>query len=318
MVSPKSYLRSSMPKVNDNLNQASSSPNRSAQTNQIKKNLNCSQQSVLGFFNSFIIYIFKRIVLCPVHIKVGIYLMAIIICSLIKDFKLIPPNYYLSYKQNIFNKYFVKLGWGWTLAVITPFVLMTSSVYNCLNLISIKNHLIRIFLATIFWFTFTSIFEYIDNQTGNCALNDFKTKMLCKKNQQEWVNGFDISGHTFLLMHSLFLMNEESVVFSLWTKYYDNLENKEKLESSNERFYKQAKDLHQKVTPFVKLNFIFIGLLSILWEVMLLSTCLFFHTMMHKLLAACCAIGVWFLTYKSWYANQNSPLSPGLPSYASV
>lgn len=313
MVSPRRPMKISQ--INSNSERFA---NKKIQDNHAKKKLDCNQQSVMGFLYSVTFYILKRIVFCPVHIKVGIYLMTLIICSLIKDFKLIPSTYYLAYKQNIFNKYFVKLGWGWTLAVLTPFVLMTSCVYNCFNLISMKNHLIRIFMATVFWFTFTSIFEYIDNQTGNCSNKEFKSKLLCKTNKQEWVNGFDISGHTFLLMHSLFLMNEETAVFFSWTKFYENLEKRENLESSNEMFYRKVKNLYKKVSPFVKLNFILIGLLSILWEVMLLSTYLFFHSMLHKLLAAFCAIGVWFFTYKNWYTDKNSILSPGMPGDGSI
>ncbi|RNA36255.1 FIT family protein CG10671-like [Brachionus plicatilis] len=324
MVSPRRPLKQlshdQMNSSHPNSNQSRRPSERSSggQTNSGKKSLNISQQSVMGFLYSIIIYIIKRIVFCPVNIKVGIYLMALIICSVIKDFKIISPTYYLAYKNNIFNKFFVKIGWGWTLAVLTPFVIMTSSIYNCFNLIQIKNHLIRIFVATFFWFTFTSVFEYIDSQTGYCAKNEYRSKMSCKINKEEWLNGFDISGHIFLLMHSLFLMNEEIKVFSSWTKIYDNLEKRENLESSNERFYRKAKDLHKKLTPFVNFNFVLIGLLALLWEVMLLSTCLFFHTILHKLLAAFCAIGLWFLTYKNWYADQNSAFSPGLPLYGSV
>lgn len=289
---------------------------------QTKKKINYTQPTVMDFLYSCIIYFFKRIVLCPVHVKIGIYLIALVICSIIKDFQIIPQTSYFSNKHNIFNQYFVKLGWAWTLAVITPFILMTSSIYNSLNLNYIKNHLIRILIATIGWFILTFIFDYIDTQTGSCSLKSIKNKILCKTNKHEW-NGFDISGHTFILMHSLFFMNEESKVFSTWELFYKKLNEKiGHCDQNNEiltfNVYERSKKLYDILTPLIKLNFILIGVLSLLWEVMLLTTCLYFHTMLHKIFAAFGAIGIWFLTYKTWYENKNLPLSPGLPGYGSV
>ncbi|CAF0707118.1 unnamed protein product [Brachionus calyciflorus] len=283
-----------------------------------KKRLNYTEPTVKSFLNSCIIYFFKRIVLCPVYVKIGIYLIALIICSVIKDFQFFPHTSYFSNKKNFFNKYLVKLGWAWTLSAITPFILMTSAIYNNLNFNLIKNHLMRILIASLFWFIVTYIFDYIDGQTGSCTSRAIKTKILCKTNKHEWINGFDISGHTFILMHSLFFMNEESKVFSNLDHYYKKLidrldKHDQNADSLSVNPCYRSKKLYETLLPFIKLNFIFIGFLSLIWEVMLLSTCLYFHTMMHKVLAAFSAIAIWFLTYKTWYENKNLPLSPGLP-----
>ena len=53
-----------------------------------------------------------------------------------------------------------------------------------------------------------------------------------------------------------------------------------------------------------------ITFLSCMWEVMLLCTCLFFHSMPQKITGTVIAILFWFLTYQMWY---KSSLSPGLP-----
>ena len=83
-----------------------------------------------------------------------------------KDFGLLDNRNYLAQKNNVFNKYFVKLGWAWTLTVLIPFVLMSSIVYTGFNVSRICRQMFRIGVATFIWYVFTSLFDYIDSKTG--------------------------------------------------------------------------------------------------------------------------------------------------------
>lgn len=203
---------------------------------------------------------------------------------------------------------------------------MTSAVYTGFNPRLIKNHLSRILIATFAWFAFTSLFELIDSRTGSCSHSSMQTKLLCKTNRHEWLNSFDISGHTFLLMHSLFLMIEEVRIFNEWDVFHKKLTEKlsyhetgsESVSFKNGDKIQRAVYLYNLLTPFIRVNFVFMALLALLWEVMLLSTFLYYHTIMHKLLAAFAAIVYWFLTYKTWFANKSLFMSPGLPGDGSV
>lgn len=256
--------------------------------------------------------IFKKFVFAPTHIKIGLYCFALVVCSLIRDFNLIGHNLYFAQKNNIFNVYFVKLGWFWTLLICTPFILMTSIVYTGFNKMFIRNNLARLLVATVMWYFFTTVFDKIDQKTGQCAKASIRTKHECKLSKHEWLNGFDISGHTFILMYALFIMIEEVKIYTKWEqirKKLNELAKNDDFTPSTEKAYYW----YNLLTPYIKLNFIMMALLVLLWEIMLLSTFLFFHTIMHKLIAASIAIIAWFVTYRVWYSDSMMFMSPGLP-----
>lgn len=186
-----------------------------------KKNIDCSQASVQNFAYMCFMFVFKRFVFAPTYIKIGIYVSALLVCSLIRDFRVLGngSSNYFAQKHNFFNQYFVKLGWAWTLTVLVPFVSMTSVVYTSFNLKQMKNHLSRVLIATIAWYVMTSMFDLIDTVTGHCSMQTIVSKRDCKLNKHEWL-GFDISGHTFILIYSLLIMIEEVRIFNEWVIFY--------------------------------------------------------------------------------------------------
>ena len=265
-----------------------------------------------NFFLMCITFVFKKFVFAPTHIKIGLYICTLILGSFLKDFNVINQKAYFASKHNLFNAYFVKFGWAWTLVVCVPFVFMTSVVYTGFNKIYVRNNLARLLVATIIWFVFTKLFDMIDAKTGVCMVATLKSKYECKSNKHEWINGFDISGHTFILMHALFLMLEEVKVFNKWDelrKKLNEIARRDEFTPSTERAFYWFNIL----TPYIKINFFLMACLALLWEIMLLSTFLYFHTILHKLLAAFFAIILWFITYKCWYNDKNLFMSPGLP-----
>jgi hypothetical protein len=280
-----------------------------------KKSIDVSTTTPLNFLLMFVMFVFKKFVFAPTHIKIGIYSSLLLFCSLIKDFNLAYHKTYLAQKSNIFNIYFVKYGWFWTMLVTVPFVTMTSIVYTGGTMSLVRKNLLRLVVATFLWFISTSFFDYVDSKTGYCIVTLHRTKKECKSNSYDWVNGFDISGHTFILMHSLFLMLEEAKVFNNWElfrKKINEMAHKEQEANSDEiTGYDRAQFWFHYLTPYIKFNFIVMALLALLWEMMLITTFLYFHTIMHKLIAGCTAIIFWFLTYQTWYLNRN--YSPGLP-----
>jgi hypothetical protein len=304
-----------------------------AKREQPRRSIEVTSTSPLNFVYMCVIYVFKRFVFSPVHIKIGIYVTALLVCSVFKDFHFTKHTNYLAQSSNVFNQYFVKFGWAWTLLASLPFVLMTSLVYTGRNLSHVKNHITRVLIATLGWYVFTSIFDFVETKTGQCSNKLFMHKIDCRKNKHEWLYGFDISGHTFILMHSLFLMIEEVKIFHDWELFHRKLVEKldqfsggdstRDLSSSKERLtidnqFKRAEILYKIFNPFIKFNFVFMALLALLWEAMLLTTFLYYHTMLHKVIAAVCAIGIWFLTYKTWYPSKDVFFSPGLPGDGSI
>ncbi len=63
-------------------------------------------------------------------------------------------------------------------------------------------------------------------------------------------------------------------------------------------------------TPKVRVFFCLMAALTLLWDVMLVCTALFFHIMIEKVAAACAAVLLWFVLYRGIYVH---PWSPGLP-----
>lgn len=272
------------------------------------------EPTAADFIFMCILSVFKKFVFAPTHIKIGLYMLTLVVCSLMRDFNIVNERFFFANKGNFLNVYFVKLGWFWTLLVSTPFVIMTSIVYTGFNKAIIRNSLIRLVIATLSWFIFTSAFEYIDAITGKCTLPKLRTKNACRSGNHEWIYGFDISGHTFILMHSLFLMLEEVKIYTQWEemkKKLNDLAKKNEFTPSTERM----NYWFNLLTPYIRLNFFMMASLALLWEIMLLCTFMYFHTIMHKLVAAFFAIIIWFVTYKSWYSLD---LSPGLPGVGMV
>ena len=66
-------------------------------------------------------YIIKRILLIKVETRIFVYISIICLGSLLTDIFPIPQTYF-SNKRNFFNMYMVKVGWGWTLSLLIPFV----------------------------------------------------------------------------------------------------------------------------------------------------------------------------------------------------
>lgn len=275
--------------------------------------------SPVSFFYMCLHFVAKRFVFAPIHVKIGVYMSTLVLCSLLKDFGMIHHNWYFSNKNNWLNQHLVKKGWAWTLAMCVPFIGMTSAVYTGFNVRGMLRHLSRLGVATLVWFVCTKLFDSIDTKTGRCAKLGISSKLECKMNKNEWI-GFDISGHTFLIMYCLLIMLEEVKIFDQWDQYNRNVQ--EKIGSSKKMAtlsptsgssVERAGYWFNTLTPFIKLNFILMAMVALMFEIMLLSTFLYYHTMMHKLIAAFFAIAAWFLTYRVWYVNKLLIVNPGLP-----
>lgn len=115
---------------------------------------------------------------CTSNIRVPIYCTLVLVCSIIS----LPEEYKID-KRNIFNQWFVKLGWFWTCSLMLPLTFSSIKVDDREN---IALAIFRIILSTILWFVSINFFQLIDDTTG-----------------------FDISGHTFLLTFSNLLLTSE-------------------------------------------------------------------------------------------------------------
>ena len=265
------------------------------------------------FIVILILHACRKVLFLPVSVKVGIYTVGVLCGSLITDLFPLPPSYF-SDKNNVFNSYFVVYGWGWTVALLSIFVYLTSYTYCCGNMKLVRRHLSRLLVATLAWYFWTSLFNVVEHVSGFCTNKDFRDKWTCFKKGFIWI-GFDISGHAFLLIHCSLTIMEEMRAYQGWDKIAKVIR-KEEDESQptllNSQELTELKLSYQDLSPYIKALVVWITSILLLWEVMLMCTTLYFHTMIQKVTGACIAVLTWFVSYQILF-KIGGHWAPGLP-----
>ena len=271
------------------------------------------------------LHVCKKSLLFDTRLKIAIYCGAIFVVSLIADFITMPRTYF-SRSDNVLNQYFVKWGWGWLLTVTIPWVALTAHTLGCGRRSILLKHLARLGLATIAWMLWIKLFNYIETNYGRCLSTkdmQFQTKAKCLQSGKFW-SGFDISGHTFILIYSSLILAEEGSSLVGWEGIKDLVMREEhsrttpnepstgplrNLSNSDLEFLKKA---HKALTPYLRGLFVVMTLQQLLWDIMLISTMLYYHIMIEKFLGGVAAIITWYVTYQWWYkSGKNSLPSPG-------
>jgi len=181
-----------------------------------------------------------------------------------------------------------------------------------------------------------------------CFMKDTQTKILSFKNKKncialggKWVAGFDISGHAFLLVWCVFFITEEAKVIIGWDTIRDSIrleEHKRKLlaapSTSNSNTdtstqssmieknlnhlqpeeFEKLTVLYKAYDVYVKILLVSLTFLCILWDVMIVATAVYFHSMLEKVVGGSVGILMWFCCYKILYERNLIPVlpSPGL------
>ena len=146
---------------------------------------------------------------------------------------------------------------------------------------------------------------------GFCLSEEPLDQNACELARKRWVP-FDISGHSFLLFHCMLIISEEVKCINGWDRIVEILQKEEqqKTQRLKEEEIAQMKASYFQHTPYIRCVVFFVTLLSIIWDVMLLATIVYFHNMAQKLAGAVFAILGWLLTYKFWYRMKH--WTPGL------
>ncbi|XP_066991992.1 acyl-coenzyme A diphosphatase FITM2 [Anabrus simplex] len=272
-----------------------------------------------------VLHVCRKTLFIDTSVKVGIYGASLFIISVIADVAPIPKTYFAR-SDNLFNQYFVKLGWGWTLLVTFPFLVLTSYTYCCGRRDRVVQHLMRLGVSTCCWFFWVRLFQYIESSYGRCLVSKplYSTKSACISNGYFW-NGFDISGHAFILIYSSLVLIEEARAINGWEGIRDLIRDEEHSRSvgdksagnkplrnlSNEEFL-NLKESYEKFTPYIRCLFIAMTCLVVLWDIMLVSTMLYYHIMIEKFISGAIAILMWYVTYRYWYTIPKVlPCLPG-------
>ncbi|XP_011881686.1 PREDICTED: FIT family protein CG10671 [Vollenhovia emeryi] len=263
---------------------------------------------------TMLLHVCKKSLLFDTRLKVAIYCGTIFTVSLIADFVAMPRTYF-SRSDNALNQYFVKWGWGWLLSILVPWVVLTAHTLGCGRRPLLLKHLARVVLATAAWLVWTKLFNYIETNYGRClGTRDIlmQSKAKCLQSGRFW-SGLDISGHTFILIYSSLILAEEGSSLVGWEGIKDLVMREEhtrsvpteistgplrNLSDGDLEFLKKA---HRALTPYLRGLFVAMTLQQLLWDIMLVSTMLYYHIMIEKFLGGVAAVVTWYVTYQWWY-----------------
>ncbi|KAJ3140919.1 fat storage-inducing transmembrane protein 2 [Irineochytrium annulatum] len=195
------------------------------------------------------------------------------------------PESFFSNKYNVLNQFFAKYAWGWTSGLLLIFIPLASfdrarhRGAHASPQAYITRGYTRWAVAFLYWFVLTqwmfgpSLMERIFHATGECTDGKFRTLQDCKKGGAKW-EGVDISGHCMLLIHASLLIWEELRILSFVP---------EAMRSDPTRYLNSA-----------------LQALIALWWVMLVSTAIYFHSTLEKLLGTALGLACWAGTNYVW------------------
>ncbi|KAH9425757.1 fat storage-inducing transmembrane protein 2 [Dermatophagoides pteronyssinus] len=185
--------------------------------------------------------------------------------------------------------------------------------------IALVKDLIRIIICSAFYLASISLFTMIQfSTTRNRSLSN----ELATVSQVNVIsNGFDISGHIFILIFSNLMIIEECTIMTGWEPLGDrlyalsvefmnivigsqqtilianNIEMNRKLFLSWSRYRSHSQKL--------RLLFLSITLLSIIWDFMIIQTIFFYHSLIEKLIAMLWAFISWYVCYQFLFPLLN-------------
>ena len=205
-------------------------------------------------------------------------------------------------KQNFLNVYFVKYAWGWTLFVVTPYVLISSAIYTLFTPSLMVKHLGRLVVSSAMWYFFTQLFDLIQEMNGVCSNSTIVSNKDCLLEEEIW-KGFDVSGHCFLLTFCLLVIVEEFKTSKY--VYWDSIA------SAFGRKNKNIYLLYENTRILILLLKFAALLLLFIWQWMLITSSLFFHAFSEKLSGTICGIVAWWVTYVLCFHQQKYLTYPG-------
>ena len=238
-----------------------------------------------------------------------------VIGSFLHDYFPLPASYF-SNRKNFFNVFFVKRGWGWTIFLLSGYISSLLIKQKVNAWLTFYKHLSRLGVTTFLWLIFTTGFEIIEHFTGSCiGEGSISNKNVCVRKDFLW-DGFDVSGHCFLLSFCILIINEElNCSTNILTCNHNGVGHPTTEPNRGKgirvvfgfRIYEEVFEQAIEWLGFLLL------LLMILWEIMLFFTCLYFHTLSQKLLGFSLGAMCFYASYMCVFKIEHR-LAPCAPS----
>ncbi|KAF9886935.1 hypothetical protein FE257_010676 [Aspergillus nanangensis] len=231
-----------------------------------------------------------------------------------------PPANYFARKNNIFNVYFVKIGWLWTTLAFAV-ILLSQSPYTAPSTQRprrLAQAVARYSLATLAWYLTTQWFfgpAIIDRSFvlsgGKCehvvplvdgsdeppSLKMLLTAATCKSAGGAWRGGHDVSGHVFMLVLATAMLGFEMLGVGLATggmTWKSGGEDGSASASASASTFTSSSTSSSGLGVWAR-RFVF-GVVGLSWW-MLLMTGIWFHTWFEKLTGLLVALATVYTVY---------------------
>ena len=211
----------------------------------------------------------------------------------------VPVPSYFAHKSNIFNLYFVKIGWAWTTLAFLFFALFQSEAGG-LRLPAVTKSLLqavlRLSFLTLWWVVVSQwcfgpgLVDRSFRLTGGACESEpartgwplhydslkSLTEAECKSAGGRWRGGHDISGHVFLLT-----MSSAALLQEYWPARCARISERSKRPPPSTSQSPDTATLRSEQWTLEELLLVAVVILD-LW--MLLMTSIYFHTLLEKVL----------------------------------
>lgn len=266
----------------------------------------------------------RRLFLARAELKALVYLVAVVVVSLVVDTlppAISPPTTYFAYKHNILNVVFVKWGWAWTLVITGALSTLTAMLTGGGEWLRVRSHWIRLGAATLTWYLVIALLNRVERSVGVCRLQRVGrhagqspriSRDDCLATGGIW-RGFDISGHSFLLVFCGLLIVEEAGAIDGWHRIADWIRSESHVRSQPSTSPSPVTPLHHLSADefdYVRVRYllynrlvcaVFVALvvLAALWDTMLMATAVYFHTPLQKTIGGVVGVCSWWFLYRS-------------------
>ena len=237
--------------------------------------------------------------------KAMIILLLVVCCSIVRAIWR-PSSEYVD--NNIVNVYLVKWSWGWSLLCIVPTLVVTSMLYHGGRLTPVMFQFGRVLVAHSIWYVNTAVmFHIVNRNTGSCSNDSYGDYGSCRWHGYQW-EGFDISGHVFLLTYCVLVITEEftSTESVYLYSYYDSVlrvaHGKGHISDDRLAFLRSIRSVVHWLMMMLK----FMAVLEIvIWLSMIVMTSLYYHTVLEKMVGYVMGVVHWYITYRVTYVHTS-------------
>ena len=262
---------------------------------------------------SFVRKVLLNSVHLPVSRKVPAIMAVVLLLSILAWLDVSPPSSWLSDKRNVVNSLLVKWSWAWSLLCLAPSLMLTAFFYSGLQWREVMGHFSRLLVAHCIWLSLTHAFVSLDSAVGDCSDGSGRKRRECLQEGSSW-NGFDISGHVFLLTYCVYVLTEEvsGLKLEVWEEFDGSLHLEHRTLSKPQLSWARTvlPQMHTLCSPLAQGLELLAAALMTVWVAMLFSTSLYFHSVTEKLLGGVCSWLAWLLTYGWLYGRAYMPHRP--------